>query len=330
MRTQQAPETWQVLGDATEILVVYNPTKALAEERSAALCADRDGRLEGQGLRATRVPSERTLAGNIDMLRGHMPRGNKRVLAVVSGDGLTSDMLNAAMQVGIEGPVALIPAGNANDLATMAYGRRGVKDPLDVILHTGHVEQLRPLAITVRNQSAAPDGTRRTRAFGYFAIGDSAKKAKALNDEGFRAARDTRGPIGRSMMETRLVMSDISEATPFVVEEGEESHEMIELLFPNGELMAKYVRFGGIALLGEQAGRIEIPSPSLGSVAWGIAKAGVGRFQKFGPATQHSFGVAFDPEKELFFQRDGEFEAVDTGSLFDVRHDTETVSIIAA
>src|SRR5579863_4996921 len=148
MYAPPTPEVDPRLNSIEELVVIYNPTNEAAVGHAQALHADSDSQLQDHGLRAVMVPSEPTLAANIELVRQEVPQCSGRALMVAGGDGLTSNILHAAMEVGVDHPVLFRPCGNANDLAKMTYGGHGLKWPLELLFHTGQIAELRPLAIS--------------------------------------------------------------------------------------------------------------------------------------------------------------------------------------
>lgn len=311
--------------DTEEFLVVYNPQNPVAKAQSAAFCEAVSAEFDDK-IGTLHVPSEPDIVGNVELFRQYLPADNRITPVLVGGDGVTSNSLNALMETGSDRAALFLATGNACDIASMAVSKWR-QDPL-AVLNRGHYERIRPLAVTA--------GDQQRRAFGYFGIGFDAAKAITFNSHGYRNKQALLTPVGRCISENLTAVRGIGRAPTFqireIANEQEDLREAVEILFPNGSRMAKRLRFGGLALAADQAGRLEVPNPALASLIRGIGQAAVGAFEKFGPDKIHEFQIEYERPQDagpLHFQRDGEPEEFASGTVFRVQHDAATVPIFA-
>ncbi len=261
--------------------------------------------------------------------------GEGDLLAVVSGDGGTSNFLRALWYSGNQSPVAVLGGGDANDLAHNLHTGRYLKHPVRMLrTNDSRIGQLHPLEVTVCSPDSVPV---QDVAFGYFGLGYTAIVGGHFNSPEFRERIEGRGAVRRSWPQMGVVLGKAPEAPVLdIISDDGERALVIERNFPNGEKEAKYARYRGMHSLLPKAGILDMPlaegaEASRGqryrTIIAGVGRAFLGRFDHFDALSPQAMTVR-SSSGEIPTQIDGEATIYPNDSYFSVRVSQRSVSVL--
>jgi|GEM_PF-6112776 len=252
--------------------------------------------------------------------------GENDAIMTVSGDGGTSNVLEAALKHPYKPPVLATPFGNGNDLAYMLNSPGRLQQPPINIFEYTSVSQLHPLLI----HALPPDGDEVfIRAFAYWGIGATGRLAKHLCDPETREKLDS---IGVNESERKRYQTELGFATqelnrhdPVIISNDDGRHEVAELNFSNGPRESKTNIFP-VSLLSDEAVMVEIKKPNLPSALRTVTMAILNRVVRF----NRSDVIRFTLESTANTQKDGQPFDFPAETEFIVRRDVDYANVYAS
>jgi len=232
------------------------------------------------------------------------------------GDGQGYVGGNIIIQSGRQARLAVMPCGNANDLAISTYGA-------DI------ARQERLYALFERGRNQAFGGIRieglgdTLHALGNAAFGNSANTIQRIGGDKFRAQKTAHPHIPELAMEAGAVVYAAFESKPFEYEEDGERSKAVTMDFVTSRLMAKLMHFD-ILPYGQEMTNIELgPDYFKTRLAWQAMKGLAHRLK--GETIQQREITLLSP---VTFQRDGEFEGVEAGTTVTLTHEQNIVDFL--
>jgi diacylglycerol kinase family enzyme len=270
--------------------------------------------------------TEPDLTGNIELLRAKAQP--KSLIDVCGGDGTFNLAARALLETRTAEAITTRGGGNANNHANMLHDAL-TQAHAPWFLETGMKAGLTPLKITAEHPNLAPDDERRELLpTAYFSIGFTAVMAEQFNAESWRKQTANMSRTQRLLMESAATWRNYRQANTFTLYDHDEEspRDLTELCFPNGRLMAKILRFRGLDLLEQRAGRLELGQPTVPRLAWALGRAATSQFVKFGPETIQSFTV--EAKHDIVAQADGEAYVYPSGTSFTVGFADRPVPVV--
>lgn len=255
--------------------------------------------------------SAEDVSGHKDLVRYYDSPSGRTLWIPTGGDGTFSNLAGAKPK----SPILINRAGYANDAGHMASGLRTHLNP-EKTIKRGRIVDLRPIEITAKD----PDGSNPVTelAFGYFGIGLSGQVAKNMNNGQRRSQDSDKHSLSRHFKSGKLILDTLKIMPSFEVTENGESQTRYELLFVNGQRMARVFRFLNLQLFEPEAGRVELLSANQIDFARVMGRAALyGDFNRLDRASHYNFSVKSD--EPIVAQRDGEFSEHASGTTFNVK-----------
>ena len=265
-------------------------------------------------------------------------QSNKNAWLVVGGDGTFSQFANSRPK----SPVMIVPGGYANDTYKMLYGSSTLHYPGYILAH-GQRTVIHPLEINsyksgsdlnsiiktldvldLENQISPDDSE---LAFGYWGIGLSGLVSNHLAQNNVREVRDKLSSLGKFIYSGKLISSIIPKSPPLEIVHSRGSRIRHEVLFANGNRMAKLIRFGGVDIRENRAALLELEKSTHTSFISLLGRSALlEKYTDFGTNTYHIFGVKSD--KDMYSQRDGEAKKQESGTVFKIGISDYGVNVI--
>ncbi|HJP96049.1 MAG TPA: hypothetical protein VJ843_01620 [Candidatus Saccharimonadales bacterium] len=249
----------------------------------------------------------------------NQPYSRQLWLVIATGDGTIRDIgeaLLGADEAIRNVPILPLAGGNGNDNSTMAHRFLGKHWPAQR-LRRAHIEPVQPLECTIRHH----DGSMQKRyALGYLSVGELvAKAAKDIDqDRG-------RNRLAQLINEKILAGRSLANASLTEIAERESKRQTGELIFSNGNRMAKYFHWDQ-SLTDPQFTRTEITKNSL----LHIAKSGIKLMLAKHPSIVVPDGnlVEFQNATGTWIQFDGEAFLLPARSTITVRRAGRSLNIV--
>jgi len=245
----------------------------------------------------------------------------------IGGDGIASNTNAAAQRAGFDGPIVHVGRGNACDMAHMLFRGRDIRQPVGSMLRSRLVD-IYTLDITT-DKPEIGTGAVAINASGYLSFGRFIHDVtQEVGSRTFRAKTENMGELAKLQAETAMMLGKLGCSAQVILKDDCGSkREVSDVVFPNGQRMAKKVRFGGVNLLRPGFGRLELSRSTAPAVLWGLGKATVGAFKHFKPEETYAFSLSNEDESPVVGQRDGELVSYPSGTEFTISLSDRTVSL---